>query len=152
LGFIINRTANIAREVDHWSGLIPALIALANISRQRADFQHAKELLSEALVVSNKQDNQDSRLTVWLNWGELYLVQGQWQEATKIWTEVLEKSLENNTHRHTIGTHYGLARIAKSQENDELSRQHTRSWQSLYNQMNQHEKIWIKHWLPELPV
>jgi tetratricopeptide (TPR) repeat protein len=147
-----NKAANIGREVAHWSGLGRVLIIMANISRQRADFQYAQELLSEALAGSDKQDNQDGRLTVWLNWGELYLVQGQLQEATKTWTEVLEKSLEINSLKHIIGAYYGLARTAKSQENDELSRQHTQSWQLLYNQMNKYEKIWIKHWLPELPV
>lgn len=146
------KSANIGREVAHWSGLGRPLIILANISRQRADFRYAQELLGEALAVSDKQDSQINRLTVWLNWGELYLAQGQLKEAAKTWTEVLEKSVEINSLKHTIGARYGLARAAKSQKNDELSGQHTQSWQLLYDQMNKYEKIWIKHWLPELPV
>jgi tetratricopeptide (TPR) repeat protein len=144
--------ATIAREVDHWSAQVPALIALANISRQWADFQQAEALLREALAVSDKQDNQSNRLSVWLNWGELYLAEGQWQAATETWTEVLEKSVEINSLRHTIGAYHGLARTAEAQNNNALAAQHTQSWQALYAQLNRFEKMWFKQWLPDLPV
>lgn len=147
-----HEATRIAREVDHWSGLVPALIALANISRQRADFQQAEALLHEALAVSDKQDSQANRLSVWLNWGELYLAQGQWQEAIETWTEVLGKSLEINSLRHTIGAYHGLARTAEAQNNQALAAQHTQNWQSIYVGLNKYEKLWFKQWLPDLPV
>jgi hypothetical protein len=86
------------------------------------------------------------------HWGELHFCQRKWDEAEKIWTEVLKKSLALDFPKHIIGAYHGLGRVAQVQKNDKLSRRHHQNWQSMYDQMDVHEKKWIKYWLPDLPV
>ena len=147
-----NKSAKIARETDHWSGLIPVLIALSDISCQQGDFHHARQLLEEALPAAEKQGRQSSKLSILLSWGELYFAQGKINKAVQIWSEALEQSLKINSSKHIISAYYGLSRTEKSRKNKELAKKYMRNWQSVYAQMNKYEKLWLKYWLPNLPV
>ena len=122
---------------------------LSIVEMNRGHFDKAEENLREALDLARAIENRWLISEVLCVWGECYLKQEQWTQASTAIQDVLKIAPPDGTELLATA-HYGLARVLLAQGNAHEARQEGQLSLSLFNSIDHRNAAVVTVWLHSL--
>ena len=119
---------------------------LSIVRMNQGDYEAAGENLQDALELARAIENRWLISEVLCIWGELYLKQQQWMEASSAFQDVL-KTAPTDGKELLATAHYGLARVLRAQGNSAEARQQGQLSVSLFTSIGHRQVATVQAWL-----
>lgn len=124
---------------------------LGLVAVSRGQYKVADAHYREASSLARQGERHDTICVIYNAWGECYMAQEKWKEASRLFTEALQLAQKSLLPQQTAKSLYGLARLAAGRGNIAEARQLGTESHRLFASAGHKRASEVLWWLKELP-